>query len=167
MASKTPTIRQVAWISVIPQLLFMGILILIYSRLELELLEALFCGSLTYLIISFCLRTLLTKSFRQGMKLVKRQDFSDAIPFFEKSVDFFTRNRWLDKFRCITLLSSSKMSYKEMGLCNIAFCYAQIGDGIKAKEYYKRALEEFPNSGIALTALKFIDSIERKECSDE
>ena len=160
MASKVPTIKQVAWISVIPQILFIGILILIYSKLGLELLEAIFCSSLTYLVISFCLQNLLTKNFRQGIKLIKQQDFSNAIPFFEKSVNFFTKNRWVDKYRFITLLSSSKMSYKEMGLCNIAFCYSQTGNGTKAKEYYERILDEFPNSVIASTALKFINSIE-------
>ena len=160
MASKVPTVRQVAWISIIPQISFMGVLILVYSKLELELPETILCGSLTYLAISFCLRNLLTKNFIQGMKLVKQQDFSSAIPFFEKSVIFFTKNSWVDKFRFITLLSSSKMSYKEMGLCNIAFCYGQTGNGVKAKEYYERTLDEFPNSGIASTALKFINSFE-------
>jgi len=160
MASKVPIIKQIAWISIIPQILFIGILILIYSKLGLELLEAIFCSSLTYLVISFCLQNLLTKNFRQGIKLIKQQDFSNAIPFFEKSVNFFTKNRWVDKYRFITLLSSSKMSYKEMGLCNIAFCYSQTGNGTKAKEYYERILDEFPNSVIASTALKFINSIE-------
>jgi hypothetical protein len=162
MASKVPTIKQVAWISIIPQFSFIGVLILIYSKLGLELLEVIFCSSLTYLVISFSLRTLLTKNFRQGIKLVKQQDFSSAIPFFEKSVNFFTKNRWIDKYRFITLLSSSKISYKEMGLCNIAFCYSQTGNGVKAKEYYERTLDEFPNSVIASTALKFINSIECK-----
>ena len=161
MASKVPTVRQVAWISLIPQIFFMGLLILIYYKMELE--EPILYGALTYLVISICLRTLIAKSHRQGMKYVKRQQFSDAIPFFEKSVDFFTRNQWIDKFRFITLLSSSKITYKEMGLCNIAFCYGQIGNGIKAKEYYETALKEFPNSGIALTALNLLNSVEHRE----
>jgi len=159
MTSKVPTVRQMAWVSIIPQISFMGVLVFIYSRLELEFIEAILCGSLTYLVISFCLRNLITKSHIQGMKYVKQQRFSEAIPSFEKSVDFFTRNSWVDKFRFITFLSSSKMSYKEMGLCNIAFCYGQTSNGVKAKEYYERALDEFPNNGIALTALKLINSI--------
>ena len=158
MASKVPTVRQIAWISIIPQIFFMGFVILVYYKFELE--EPILYGTLTYLVISLCLRNLIAKSHRQGMKHVKQQQFSDAIPFFEASVDFFTRNQWIDKFRFITLLSSSKMTYKEMGLCNIAFCYGQIGNGVKAKEYYEMTLREFPNNVMALTALKLISSVE-------
>ena len=165
MASKIPIVRQVAWISMIPQISFMGLIILVYYKLELE--EPIVYGALTYLVISFCLRNLITNSHKQGMKLVKQQQFSDAIPFFEKSVDFFTRNKWIDKFRFITLLSSSKMTYKEIGLCNIAFCYSQIGNGVKAKEYYEITLREFPNNVIALTAIKLINSVEHRECFAE
>jgi tetratricopeptide (TPR) repeat protein len=161
MALKTPIVRRVSWISVIPQFLFMGILIFIYYTLELK--EPILYGALTYLIISISLRNLIAKSHRQGMRFVKQQQFSNAIPFFEKSIDFFTNNKWVDKYRFITLLSSSRMSYKEMGLCNVAFCYSQIGNGLKAKEYYERTLGEFPSNGIAITALKLINSVENKE----
>ena len=165
MASKIPTGGQVAWISLIPHIFFMGLIIFVYHKLELR--EPVLYGALTFLAIVFCLRTLLAKSHRQGMKHAKQLQFSDAIPFFEKSVDFFTRNQWIDKFRYITLLSSSKMTYKEMGLCNIAFCYSQIGNGAKAKEYYEITLKEFPDNGIAISLLKLINSVEHKECFEE
>ena len=48
-----------------------------------------------------------------------------------------------------------------MALLNIAFCYSQIDQGKKAKEYYQRVLNEFPESGMATAALKMIDSIEK------
>jgi len=161
MTSKVPTVRQVAWFSLVPQIFFVGLIILIYYKLELK--EPILYGALTYLAISLCLRNLLAKSHRQGMKYVKQQQFSQAIPYFEKSVVFFTRNQWIDKFRFITLLSSSKMTYKEMGLCNIAFCYSQIGNGVKAKEYYEITLREFPDNGMAISALKLINSVEHIE----
>ena len=55
-------------------------------------------------------------------------------------------------------MSASAMSYREMALCNIAFCYSQIGKGMKAIEYYQRVLKEFPNSGLAQSALRMIES---------
>ena len=59
---------------------------------------------------------------------------------------------------CRGRLSSSKMSYKEMALVNIAFCYGQLGEGEKAREYYNAALKENPNNGMAIAALKLLDS---------
>ena len=94
------------------------------------------------------------------MRLVKQHNFMDAIPKFEKSVDFFTRNNWLDKYRFLTLLSSSKMTYKEMGLCNIAFCYSQTNNGQKAKEYFEQTLKEFPENGLAIAGLRMMNSVE-------
>ena len=48
-----------------------------------------------------------------------------------------------------------------MALLNIAFCYGQIDQGKKSKEFYQRTLNEFPNSSLAASALKMIGSIEK------
>ena len=45
-----------------------------------------------------------------------------------------------------------------MALCNIAFCYSQIGNGTKAIAFYKKTLEEFPENGLAHSALKMLNS---------
>ena len=94
------------------------------------------------------------------MAYIKQHKFTEAINCFEDSYDFFKRNNWVDKYRYITLLSASKMSYKEMALNNIAFCYGQAGNGEKAKENYLRTLSEFPNCGMAKAALNLIQSAE-------
>lgn len=154
--ANVPIVRQVAWLSLIPQLIFMGALMYMYHLLKFR--APFFFGALTYLILSFGLRSLLIGDHMKGIILVKQQKFEDAIPLFEKSVEFFSKNAWIDKFRFLTLLSSSKMTYKEMGLCNIAFCYSQTGNGQKAKAYYEQALKEFPENGLAIAGLKMIDS---------
>ena len=156
MSSKTPIVRQVAWISLLPQLTFMGLLILGFYLLKSS--DPIIHGTLTYLAISLGLRMFIPKDHLQGMKLVKEQKFAEAISSFERSHQFFSTNPWIDKYRFLTLLSSSRMSYREMALCNIAFCYSQIGDGKTAIEYYARTLQEFPGSGIAQTALRMLHS---------
>jgi tetratricopeptide (TPR) repeat protein len=156
MASNVPIVRQIAWISLIPQVLFMGSLIFAYHQLEFR--DPFLFGPLTYLIISFGLRNFVAKDHKQGMKLVRQQQFEKAIPLFENSVTFFTKNNWIDKYRFLTLLSSSRMTYKEMGLCNIAFCYSQTSNVQKAKEYYEHTLKEFPENGLAIAGLKLINS---------
>ena len=162
MASNVPTIKQVAWISAVPQLMVAGLLIYVYYFFEFS--DFILYGALTYLALSFTLRNLIAKNHRLGIKkLVKQQKFQEAIPLFEKSVDFFTKNNWVDKYRYLTILSSSKMTYKEMGLCNIAFCYSQIGNIQKAKEYYEQTLKEFPDNGIAIAALRMINSIQSSQ----
>lgn len=156
MGSSVPSVRQISWISLIPHFLLFGLIIYVYYLLEFG--DPILYGALTYLMLSFGLTNLVAKNHRQGMKLVKQQKFTDAIPLFEKSVDYFSKNSWVDKYRFLTLLSSSKMTYKEMGLCNIAFCYSQTNNGQKAKEYYQRTLTEFPENGLAIAGLKMLNS---------
>ena len=124
MSSKVPTIRQIAWMSLIPQLLVMGLIMFIWYQFNTT--DFVLYGAITYLILSQGLRRILAKEHRKGMTEVKREEFDKAIPHFEMSYDFFKEHDWVDKYRFLTLFSASKMSYKEMALNNIAFCYGQI-----------------------------------------
>ena len=160
MNSRVPTVKQTNWISLIPHFIIMGILIFIWYQFNPE--KALLLGAMTYLIISFLLRNLISRDHRKGIKKNNKGRFKDAISDFEKSFHFYKKYEWIDKYRFITLLSSSKFSYREMALGNIGFCYAQIGNGKKSKEYYEKTLEEFPESVLAKSALNMINAIENK-----
>ena len=92
------------------------------------------------------------------MGLFKRKSFQDAIHEFQKSYEFFKKYKWIDTYRSIILLSPSRISYTEMALLNIAFCYGQTGEGQKSREYYERILQEFPESEMARSALNMLDS---------
>src|SRR5688572_29000099 len=165
MASNVPTIRQIDWIAVIPQILLIGIFIYFYHLLNIG--DPFILGALTYLILSFGLRYIFTTAHRKGINLVKQQKFTDAIPYFEKSVDFFSKNSWIDKYRFLTLLSPSKMSYREMGLCNIAFCYSQVGNKSKAIGFYQQTLKDYPENRIATAALKLLNLSDEKTLSEK
>ncbi len=116
-------------------------------------------GIIAYLILSIGLRSLITRHHRRGMSLIKRGQYAEAIPLFQQSNGFFLQYNWLDRWRYMLLLSSSRTSYREMALVNMAFCYTQIGEGKQAKALYEQALTEFPQSAIAQTALKMIETI--------
>ena len=156
MASNPPIIKQVAWVSLIPQIAFIFILIAVYNYFGFE--NPAFYGALTYLSLSMGLRYFIPKNHREGIQLTKKNQFEKAIVEYEKSHEFFSKNDWIDNYRFLTLLSSSKMNYREMALCNIAFCYSQIGNGAKAIEFYQKTLVEFPENTIAQSALKMLNS---------
>lgn len=160
MASDVPVVKQVAWISIIPQLAILFLIGLIWYLCGAE--NPVFPTAATYLGLGFILRNIVAKDHRKGMQLVKKHDYMQAIPFFEASYQFFADNAWVDKYRYLTLLSSSGMYYREMALCNIAFCYSQIGEGQKARAYYQRVLEAYPSNGLAQTALRMMESIEKQ-----
>lgn len=157
MATKIPTIRQVNWTALIPQAIIFGGLYYIWEIFNpfMPFLSA----AISFLLLSLILKSTLAKHHRAGMAKVKLGQFKGAIDDFKASYTHFKEKEWIDQYRAVTLLSSSKLSYLEMALVNVAFCYGQIGDGENAKAYYEKALEEFPDSQIAQTALKMLDSM--------
>ncbi|MFK7947224.1 MAG: tol-pal system YbgF family protein [Saprospiraceae bacterium] len=153
---KSPTIRKVAWISLFPQVGVMLILFLFYNALGVG--NPVIAFTVTYILLSVSLRTLIPRNHREGISLVGKKQYAAAIPQFEDSYRFFDKYDWVDKYRYITMLNSSAMSFQEMALCNIAFCYIQLENIEQAETYYLRALEEFPESGLATAGLQYIES---------
>lgn len=160
MASSKPIVRQMAWLSLVPQLLFMALLCVVYTLFIESNFLAIELSLLTYLIISITLKLSISHNHRKGIALFKAGKYEQAIAEFQKSYAFFSKYTWIDKYRFITLLSSGKISYREMALLNIAFCYSQIGDGKSSKDYYLKTIAQFPNSEMTNTSLKMIESIE-------
>lgn len=156
MSSGTPIVKQIAWISLIPQFGLMVLFALIYYMLGIK--DFPLWAAVTYLVLSVLLRLTVAGQQRMGIRCVRKEQYEAAIEHFQKSYDFFKRHHWVDKYRFITMLSSSRISFKEMALNNIAYCYGQMGDGVKAREYYERTLQEFPDSEMAKAALNFLNS---------
>jgi tetratricopeptide (TPR) repeat protein len=159
MASRLPIVRQVSWLALLPQLLLLFLLMVVGSLIGQGANGAL-AGCFVYLGYSFLVRMVLTRYHRRGMRHIKQYRFADAIADFEASYTFFSRHEWIDRFRSVILLSASATSYREMALLNIAFCYSQLGNGAEATQYYRRTLAEFPDSGMAIAALRLIESVE-------
>ena len=139
MTSNVPIVRQIARTSLAPQ--FALIAVLMGGAYLAGFEPFILIGAAAYLVLSFALRRLIPRDHRAGIALLRREMFADALPHFERSYEFFTRHRWLDDWRFITLLSSSRVSYREMALLNVAYCYGQTGYGERSRAYYQRVAQ--------------------------
>lgn len=158
MSINPPFVRtQARFLFMLPKLLLLVVLFVFFYPLSHDL--GVFYGCITYLIILYTLRLLIPRSFRKGIILIKQNRFEDAIGYFKKSRQFFTTYSWVDKYRCVTLLSSSNRCYMEISMCNEAFALSQIKRGAEAILIYHEVLEKFPESNIAATALKMLESV--------
>ena len=156
MSFTQPFVKQYAWISLIPHTVLM--VALIYFSYLSEARDPVSSGLIVFLILYFVLRFGIPRSHTKGIKLMKRKEYDKAVECFKMSYDFFNKKQWIDKYRFIILLSSSRISYKEMALLNIAFCYGQLGDGKRSREFYEKTLTEFPDSEMAKTALNMLNA---------
>jgi len=147
-----PVIHQIAWVSLVVQLLIVGILIsaAMYTGVPKPILTA----TVVYLVLAGLIRALLTTHHRRGMHFAREGRLELAIAEFQKSYEFFHRHAWLDELRYLCLLSTSRVSYREMGLLNLAYCDLWADRGEDAVKTYLRTIEEFPHSGLAWTGIK-------------
>ena len=147
-----PVIHQIAWVSLILQLLIVAIFIgaATYFNVPKPILAA----TLAYIVLAALIRLLLTSHHRRGMHYARQNRLELAIVEFQRSYEFFHRHTWLDEMRYIFLLSTSRVSYREMGLLNLAYCDLWADRGEDAVRTYLRTIEEFPQSGLAWTGIK-------------
>lgn len=144
----------------IPQLAALGFAVAVGMYLT-QTSNGVILGAAAYLAYANGSRMLIARDHRRGVRLYRQQQFAAAIQAFDESYRFFSRNPWIDRFRSLVLMSPSAISYREMALCNIAFCYSQLGNGENSQTYYRRALDEFPDSGLAAAALRMIESVQQ------
>lgn len=155
-------IRKTAWISIFPQLAVMGTLMFVFSLFIRPIYIDVILGSATYLVLSMVLERGIAHNHKKGISLTKKGNYTQAIEEYKKSYDLFCKHSWIDKYRYITLLSSSSYSYTEMALVNLAFCYLHCENVELAKQYYQKTLKLFPDNEMAINALNAIKSFESK-----
>jgi len=171
MAVKPPIIRSISWPAVLLQLGLVGGLAFGLAKLlplfdrTLDPALAFFCAALVHLIFYRVMRNVLSRDFRRGFKRLRRGEYAEAAGDFETSIRHFGERPWLDRYRWILLGGASTMSYREMSLCNAAFCHSQTGNGARAIELYEQTVREFPHSRLANTALNLIRSVQRSAAS--
>jgi hypothetical protein len=144
---------------VVPQLLTLAVSIGIFSLSLGFGVHALLWGAGCYLAYSFGSRAMLLRHHNAGMAALHQARWGEAIVHFRASFEFFSEHSWIDRYRAITMMSPSAASYREMALLNVAFCHAQLGNGPAARAAYERVSREFPDSPLAKSTLRLIESV--------
>jgi hypothetical protein len=156
----SPVVRRISWPAFALQMAML-ITVLMAAKYVAPGADAVLWIVGGFLVLTLALRFLVPRAHRRGIRYVRSGQYEPARECFLESYAFFTRHAWIDRYRAITLMSASYMSYREMALCNAAFCCTQIGEGQQARQLYQQALEEFPHSGMAATALNVLSSVEK------
>ncbi len=156
MASKRPLIKQVSLNSIALQILIVWAMMGLARHAGFN--DPFVPIAIVYLCLFIGLRKMIPKNHRRGVAFLRAKEYEKAAREFDASYRFFERHPWLDRFRYLTLLSASRISYREMALLNSAYCHGLIGDGRKMKEFYEKTLQQFPLSEIAKISLQMIES---------
>ncbi len=166
MASKVQFSRQeINWVALIPKLLVLGILC--WCAYQFNKKDFFLIGLLSFLILTKIARWIFfPKVLHAGLKLIREAKFQEAIPFVQDSIDYYTKHSWIDKYRFVLLISSSKKTIREVSICNLAYCYLQTGNVQRAKEIYNDVLKQYPENITAINALNTINIISQDKAID-
>ena len=156
MSTRTTTVRQVSWTAVIPPLVALAAIAVATAIAGLP--SGIVWGLGLYVAYALGARRLIAGRHRRGIALLKQRRYREATAQLQESFAFFDRHPWIDRLRCIVLMNPSALSYREMDLLNVAFCYAQIGDRKRARECYESCLARFPGNHLASTAIRALDA---------
>ena len=168
MSTEPPIIRPIAWPAILFHIgLIAGVAALIAEAFHVGFALAFVFTAIGHTIVFRVVRRVLSGDHRHGITLFRAKKFAEAAPYFEASYRAFSLHPWLDRFRWLILGSGSSMSYREMALCNAAFCYAQVGDGARAKGLYEQVLREFPENSIATASLNLIRSGQQIDATEK
>jgi hypothetical protein len=162
MPEKIPTIREFSWWSAVPHLAAMLVLLVGSLAIFHERSTGLAVGAGAYLLLSRGLKAVLAKDHARGVRLLHGSKYDEAIAAFERSYAFFSRHAWLDRWRYLTLLSSSAYSYRELALCNIAFANLQLSRVQPALTAYRKAVLEFPGCAMARHSIHVLEAAQRE-----
>jgi tetratricopeptide (TPR) repeat protein len=159
MSSKVPFVKQeTVWLAIIPHILVIGILCMVYYQWDRKNYFAF--GFITYVIIWYGLRTMaFPKDVHKSIGLIKEEKFGEAIPYIERSIEYYNKHLWIDKYRFLLMVSSSKRGIRESSICNLGFCLLQTGQVKAAKEVYEDVLRQYPENTIAIIQLRTINTI--------
>lgn len=154
---KAPVVQSISWRAAVVSALPLAVVLPLNWWLWPELFPL--AGALGWCAVVLLARQVLTGAHRKGIRRVKQGQFAEAVPLFAESYAAMVRWPWIDRYRSLLLGSASRWSYREMALCNEAFCHGQIGDGRKMRERYAQALAEFPSCVLASSALRMLDAV--------
>ena len=87
-------------------------------------------AAMIYLILAYGLRYFVPIHHRKGLRELKQENYSQALLYFEKSIEYFTAHPWIDRFRVFTIFSASKLTYRQMGLMYKEMCL----EGLKGRK---------------------------------
>ena len=103
--------------------------------------KAMLAGCLSYIILARSLRFIFQKQHMNGMKLMQAKKYHEAAAAFQQSQNFFEKHPAIDKYRFITMFSSSAIPYRQMALNNLGICYLYMGEDAKALDEFKKLAE--------------------------
>lgn len=144
---KQKILRYYNWYYILPQVSIFFLIALVLKEFNIPK-YALLSASL-YLLASGYLKIIIPSSHRKGLFYLRKGEFEGAIHAFEKSYKFFNNYLWIDTYRSFTLFSISKISYREMALMNIIYCYQNLNNEKEARRVQKLLSKEFPDNPYA------------------
>ena len=154
---------RIAWVALLVNIAILVVLLLAGTLLIQPQTTGMLIGAAVYFVLSTVLKTIFLRYQRKGMKLAQARKFVEAEAEFEKSFEYFKAHPAIDKYRAVTMLDYSSFCYGEIALVNAGACCTMRGDYDGARDWYRKAIEEFPDGVSGAEALEKLENRVKQE----
>ncbi|HEX7831150.1 MAG TPA: tetratricopeptide repeat protein [Thermoanaerobaculia bacterium] len=159
MARKLPVVRVISWPAVLLQLVFFAMLFAFaYWVLRLSFWPAYLGSAAAILILLVIRRRIFAHDQHVGLKLMRTGRFAEAVEPLQRSLSFFEEHPSIDRYRALVIGSASRMSFRELALCNLAYTHGQLGNGAESRRLYEQVVREYPDNVLARGALNLMNA---------
>lgn len=147
--------QETKWIALVPRLVLLAILCFLLYPYDNQIFFV--YAFFLYLAITYSIKySMIPGSTFTGVKFLKKGQFEEALPFIEKDIEYYSSKPWIDKYRFLLMISSSALSFREMSLCNRAWCLLQTGRVKETIDQYESVIRHYPQNVVTRAQLKTI-----------
>lgn len=93
-----------------------------------------------------------------GLKHIRRGEYEAALKCFARSEAYFAEHPRLDRWRAVSVMSTSAASLHEMAMVAQGSCLIRLGRAAEAHRMYERVRELYPDSPWTEGALALLDA---------
>lgn len=156
---KAPVVHLFSWRLVVP-LAMLAILIAAGSALG-GFSAGVYGGLGAFFLWAIGSQRRLRRRFYRGIRLYRRMEYAEAIPHFQRDLDYWNRFPKVDDWRIVALLSPTPYPYRSSDPRCIGVRHMKCGRIEEAKTHYRLALEAFPGNDMAAWSLKNLEIVEK------
>lgn len=153
MGTKVPVVGNTRWLMVLPPLAVLGALIALSGLAFGWVWWSMLIAFGVWLAYTFTARWVWVRHHRAGLRALQAGRWEEAIECYRRGEALFREKPWIDRWRPLTLMTASAMSFTEVAVNNIGVAQLQAEDALAAEATFERGLAEFPDSIVMQNAL--------------
>ncbi len=158
MTRRSPSAHEFRWAFFLLQLAALGVCVAAGLAVSGRGPWGAGAGMAVFWIWTYGARARFGRHHAAGARHIRRREYEQALACFARSEAYFAEHPRLDRWRALSVMSTSAASFHEMAMVAQGSCLIRLGRADEARRTYERVRELYPESPWADGALALLDA---------